>query len=279
MQLYPLMLKACRLPALWRAFQHISFREGYKMGFQTLADVLNQTTRKSIVVAAQREASEATFFHGRTGKEFVRVPSGHFFFGTEKTMPTYLGAFWIAKTLVTNAEYAQFLNELGANEMMKLRIQPPKHWRGMMPPLHLVDHPVVFVSWHEANEYAKWAGAELPTEHQWEKAARGWDGRKYPWGNYWTEGCCNSMESGINTTTSVGQYSPQGDSPYGCSDLVGNVWEWTRSKWQLDSPWIVRRGGSWHLSSLDLVVANARNNNAPFDKYESLGFRIILTNV
>jgi formylglycine-generating enzyme required for sulfatase activity len=109
------------------------------------------------------------------------------------------------------------------------------------------DHPVVKVNWHEALAYAEQYGFGLPSEAEEEKAARGTDGRKYPWGNEWRQGFANTAEywsSGgrrflrwereHGETTPVGQFSPQGDSPYGCVDMTGNVWEWMRSLWGED---------------------------------------------
>jgi formylglycine-generating enzyme required for sulfatase activity len=91
---------------------------------------------------------------------------------------------------------------------------------------------VVNVSWNDAQEYCKWLSGKanktyrLPTEAEWEKAARGPDGRVYPWGDEFDSKKCNMSESGIGDTSPVGQFSPQGDSPYGCVDMAGNVWEW-----------------------------------------------------
>jgi formylglycine-generating enzyme required for sulfatase activity len=93
----------------------------------------------------------------------------------------------------------------------------------------------VYVTWHDAMAYCRWLARvtgrayRLPSEAEWEKAARGTDGRIWPWGNKWDSKRCNSREGGPGNTTPVGQYSPQGDSPYGCVDMAGNVWEWTLS--------------------------------------------------
>jgi len=173
----------------------------------------------------------------KDGKEMVCVPTGKFLYGDDKK-EVELPEFWIDKAPVTNAEYARFVAETEHN--------PPRYWGGTAPAKETTDHPVVSVSWYDATAYAKWAGGRLPTEEEWEKAARGADGREYPWGE-WAEGHCNSLEAGVGGTTPVGQYSPQGDSPYGCVDMAGNVWEWSASEHELASGTRVFRGGSWGL--------------------------------
>ena len=91
------------------------------------------------------------------------------------------------------------------------------------------------VSWYDVVTYCRWLSKvtgkpyRLPSEAEWEKAARGSEGWIYPWGNEWDEKLCNSLEGGKGGTSPVGMYSPAGDSPYDCADMAGNVWEWTRS--------------------------------------------------
>ncbi len=128
---------------------------------------------------------------------------------------------------------------------------------------------------------------------EWERAARGTDGREYPWGDYWQEGRCNSWEAGVRGTTPVGQYSPDGDSPDGCADMAGNVWEWTRCLWGKDykqrdfrypydpldgreDPTVVGlralRGGSF-TNDQKLVRCGALNRCDPVYKDDDVGFR------
>lgn len=103
---------------------------------------------------------------------------------------------------------------------------PPQHWnQDGKPPSTLLDHPVVFVTWHDAAAYAAWAAKSLPNSQQWEKAARGTRGDTYPWGSQLTPAKCNVRESGIRNTTPADRYH-SGVSPYEVYDLCGNVWEW-----------------------------------------------------
>jgi formylglycine-generating enzyme required for sulfatase activity len=174
----------------------------------------------------------------------VWVPPGPFIYGEgEGTRVVRLeqGVF-VARTPVTNAQYARFVAVTGH--------RPPQHWKGKAPPGAMRDQPVVYVSWHDAKAYAEWAGVRLLTEQEWEKAARGIDGRVYPWGDVFDPTRCNTVESGIGTTTPVGRYSPDGDSPCGCADMAGNVWEWTASEWEPGSEFRVLRGGSFILSGV-----------------------------
>ncbi len=161
------------------------------------------------------------------------------------------------------------------------------------------NHPMVYVSWDDAQEFCRWLNTTpalkalpsglqfcLPTEDEWEKAARGMDGRIYPWGNEWDAGRCNTSESKIGDTTPVGQYSPKGDSPFGLQDMAGNVWEWCQSKYYRFYPYMrflhgvdqsgdarVVRGGAWNGNS-GIARAAYRNWNPPVDRRNNYGFRV-----
>ena len=150
----------------------------------------------------------------------IRIPEGNFIYGEEDWLDyfKYLPDYWISKTPVTNFQYFRFVKETGHDL--------PKHWDGKPPKVKIADHPVVQVNWHDVKAYADWVGMDLPTEQEWEKASRGLDGRTYPWGDSWREQACNTLDMGIGGTTPVGKFSPDGDSPYGCVDMSGNVWEY-----------------------------------------------------
>jgi len=205
------------------------------------------------------------------------VPAGEFTMGSdqqgdEKPMhQVTLESFFAEKYPVTNALYARFI-EAGGYENEQWWTRAGWEWArrmGRTQPAFWDDekwnrpeYPVVGVTWYEAWAYAHWAGRRLLTEAEWEKAARGADGRAYPWGDEFDGEKCNvgtgKMFGQSGGTTPVGQYSPAGDSPYGCVDMAGNVWEWTSSLYQpypyraddgRESVEVqgdrVERGGSW----------------------------------
>jgi transcriptional regulator with XRE-family HTH domain len=158
--------------------------------------------------------------HPHDGKQMALVDTGVYLGGPDNR-PIWLPAFFIDIFPVTNSDYARFVAATGH--------RPPRHWPKGKCPDTLFDHPVTYVTWHDATSYASWTGKELPTAEQWEKAARGVRGDTYPWGNQVTPAKCNSRESGIGATTPVSRYH-SGVSPYGVYDLCGNTWEWTSTR-------------------------------------------------
>jgi formylglycine-generating enzyme required for sulfatase activity len=200
---------------------------------------------------------------------FVWVPPGEYVLGGEGGFDLQVACleegFFIARTPVTNAEYARFVAATGH--------KPPEHWRGKTPPRELADHPVVHVCWYDAKAYAEWAGTRLPTEEEWEKAARGYDGRAYPWGDDFDPERCNTAESRIGTTSPVGQYSPRGDSPYSAADMAGNVWEWTAS--EQSGGRVMRSGSFYHVQGGARCAFRHRYN--PYDRDSYHGFRVCVS--
>lgn len=205
-----------------------------------------------------------SFIHEKSGLEMLLIPAGEFLYGEEKELK-FLPDFWMAKTPVTNAHYAKFMRDAG--------YKAPGHWENGKYPTELANHPVIYVSWHDATAYAQWAELQLPSEEQWEKAARGQDGREYPWDHEWKP-YCNTKEAGIGGTTRVGYYSPFGDSPYDCVDMSGNVWEWTNSWYDPDKKLRVLCGGSWDNHHGFACVAFRNGYDPDFSGYD-LGFRVV----
>jgi formylglycine-generating enzyme required for sulfatase activity len=196
----------------------------------------------------------------------VLVPNGAFImgfyvFGNERPvrLVRHLKEFFIDRYPVTNAQFCAFLNDKGnqqegGTEWMYLagsfrteRCRIREYGDRFVVEPGFEDHPVIYVSWYGARAYAQWSGKRLPTEEEWEKAARGRLGRTYPWGNEFDKDRCNTAESGIGYhITPVTKY-PEGVSPFGCYDMAGNVWEWTDSRYDKDQRLKVLRGGSWGL--------------------------------
>jgi len=234
------------------------------------------------------------------GMEFLRVPAGAFLMGSadddqlayDDEKPQHSVEipydYWMARYPVTNALYNAYVEA-------KRKKHPVTGWEKKK------DHPVVNVSWDDAMAYCRWLDdlmraelppglvLRLPSEAEWEKAARGSDGRIYPWGDQFNRNKCNSLEGGKAGATPVGAYSLQGDSPYGCADMSGNVWEWTRSvkkaypykagdgrEAEKASGARVLRGGSF--SDDDRYVRCAyRDHSSPDSRHGSLGFRLCVS--
>lgn len=223
----------------------------------------------------------------------VYIPEGYFQMGTssgkrEDAKPMHFvntSAFFIDKYEVSNAEYSKF--------MLATNHAKPRYWDDKL--FNKPEHPVVGVSWHDAMAYAKWKSRRLPTEAEWEKAARGNDGRLYPWGKKWDKGFffffvnIYGMDDKYSRTAPVDYYQ-SGVSPFGIFNMSGNVWEWCLDwydpNYYRDSPEIdpmgpeaskmkVLRGGSW-VNTIESVKVVQRGRNFPHAKTSIYGFRTVL---
>lgn len=228
--------------------------------------------------------------------EMILIPAGAFLMGSQVTESTYqdekpqravtLDSYYIYKNLVTVKQYLAFCDATG-------------HARPEAPGANVnwkkTNHPIVNVSWDDAKAYCDWAGTALPTEAQWEKAARGTDGRRYPWGNDWDGSrCANSVSpSQLAGTVEVGHYLG-GASPYGVLDMAGNVWEWCQDYY--DAKYYdrhesdprnpvnytpgehgdrVMRGGSWGLNDPGNFRCASRGKCYPPGRNFFFGFRCV----
>ena len=190
-----------------------------------------------------------------------------------------LGAFWIMRTEVTNAQYARCV-QAGACST------PLPHNTRWNDPTY-AEHPVVFVTWHQANQYARWVGGRLPTEGaEWEKACRGRDGRTYPWGNDLPTAELVNFDMNVGDTAPVGGLSG-GHQSLRCADMAGNVWEWTSSKFaglpydpedgreKLEgAAYRTIRGGSFYFNAARVRCA-VRDDHQPDGGNADFGFRVV----
>lgn len=218
----------------------------------------------------------------------VLIPAGPFTMGREDASPderptrrVFLAAFYIDRYEVTVADYAKFLKSEG--------VDPPLLWQEARRGQNQ-EKPVLGVDWYDAAEYCRWVNKRLPTEAEWEKAARGIDGRIYPWGNdpptnvYANFG--HETATGYTAVAKGGSFE-KGQSPYGIYDLAGNVWEWVADRYDehyyqhspernprgpTTGPLRVVRGGAWNSPPAIIPAAN-RNANLPSVRRSDVGFR------
>ncbi len=234
--------------------------------------------------------------HAKDGSVLIEIPAGDFVMGSDEyrdSKPRFnlnLDAYWIGKHEVTNRQFAAFVQATG--------YQAEGNWRQSFKP-GLENHPVVSVSWYDAQAYCRWAGLRLPTEAEWEKAARGLDGRLYPWGDTWDAQKCNnrdlkrpdllarmaSVHNGRGTLP-IGSF-PEGASPFGLLDAAGNVFEWTTSPFDPypyrtddgreanDDPIEVSlRGGGWAYRHVGFFRTDTRSRCKPPIFTFFVGFRV-----
>jgi len=211
----------------------------------------------------------------------VEVPAGEFICRNRKTL--IQKPYMIDVYPITNKQFTRFieadgyLNDAHWTHEGKMWIKQV----GILVPEYYGDekwnkpeHPVVGVSYYEAQAYANWAGKRLPSEIEWERAARGTDGLKYPWGNEFDPERCNSYESKIGRTTRVTLYSI-GTSPVGCYDMAGNVWEWTSDRYGQRDDKKVQRGGSWDKNR-EYAQCARRLGDYPDYRLVTTGFRCVM---
>lgn len=219
---------------------------------------------------------------GRDNMVQVYVPAGEFLMGKGPVHLVYLDTFWIDRTEVTNRMYALCVSSGSCLPPERISSYTRDFYYGNSD---YANYPVVYVRWEDANNYCQWAGRRLPTEAEWEKAARGVDGRTYPWGE--DIDCINASYDGcVENITAVGSY-PTWASPYGAFDMAGNVWEWVADWYDRDyyqnppaqnptgpeeGMFRVIRGGSW-LSPDRYVQVTFRDWGEPDYVDYVLGFR------
>ncbi len=251
-----------------------------------------------VLVAATAAAAQPSL-------DLVAVPGGDYLMGdaegeaNEAPRPVSVGPFRIMRREVTNAQFAAFVAATGYRTDPeragggyvwpgRWRYLSGADWRHPEGPESTIaghrDHPVVQVSAADAAAFCRWAGLRLPTEAEWEYAARGGDGRRYPWGNappaqqglrranFGTVACCAADASdGYRETAPVGSFAA-GRSPFGLDDMAGNVWEWTASPFPGKPDEVALRGGGWGNDPWCLRVSY-RHGNPPDIGLDMVGFR------
>ncbi|HKY99975.1 MAG TPA: SUMF1/EgtB/PvdO family nonheme iron enzyme [Rhabdochlamydiaceae bacterium] len=254
-----------------------------KQHIDIIEPILVKIPAGNFLMGSTKEQTKQAIIDG-VGKEFVK---------REQPQHTVeLSKYFIGKYPITNREYQLFVRDAKYN--------PPHGWKGDQFPAGKGRHPVVNVRWHDAIVYCRWLSEitgkqyRLPTEAEWEKAARGENGLVYPWGNDFDPNKANTREAKLGDTSEVGQFSPQGDSPYSCADMAGNVWEWCNDRFneheykgrvdknvkdpqgpqQGDSR--VLRGSSFH-NGYEIARCVYRRGNIPENFYYRIGFRIVVS--
>jgi serine/threonine-protein kinase len=264
-------------------------------GFNDLTDQM-----KTFLFEVLKEAGGEEFRTNYDPFPMVFVPYGKFRYGDERDEMLELPKYYIDVFPVTNRQYSRFLNAMQpAEKIIKewidlngaFGIEKCRIWNNSVTHTYEIEngyemHPVIYVSWFGAEAYAKWAGKRLPSEVEWEKAARGIDGRTYPWGNFFKENACN-LQNKYHGTTDVKLFE-NGKSPFGSYDMAGNVWEWCADwysennardkndpiKGPPEGNFRVLRGGSW-LNDPQYLRCAGRYWSLPGTRSDGVGFRCV----
>lgn len=255
-----------------------------------------------VLVASLAPTSAQLLAQSNAGGEMIRIPAGWFLmgssYGPEDERPQHrveVAEFFIDRTKVTNRQFALFLNASGpigpAGEKYfdsdddDARVHPRDgNWAA---DVGFENNPVVEVSWYGASAYCKWLGKRLPTEAEWEKAARGTDGRKYPWGDEAPDRTRAQFSAGWNELKPVGSF-PNGASPYGLLDAAGNGWEWVSSAYRpypynsrdgredLNKDMVRTTRGGGHDARIEELTTTQRGRHVsrnPHGGHHNIGFR------
>lgn len=248
----------------------------------------------------------------RIGEGFVYVPGGPFISGGDAKVNIperrvrEVGDFFIGRYPVTCAEYLQFLNELARRGREQAKKHGPRwqevgglHWEESESGVWTLpegkdayglcwaaDQPVVEVTWHDANAYCAWRSGRdgrtvsLPSEWEWEKAARGTDGRLFPWGNRFEPLWCNMMDSRATGGSRIGPVEEfaEDETLYGVRGMAGNARDWCQELWVEDKDWRLLRGGCWDLDAANCRAAFRRAGDASVPD-DGRGFRLVVREV
>lgn len=280
----PIILKPCKLPERLRMLVPVDLSADEECEWRRLSGAISPSQNTEIQVEPKIALDIET----------IPIHAGYFWMGCEEDdlgarddekpqHRIYLFPYRISKYPITNIQYLHFLKDT--------HHPTPSHWIDHTIPRGLETHPVVNVSYGDAVAFCRWASRvegctyRLPTEEEWEKAARGEDKRRYPWGDQWHLDHCNSSETELGKTTPVKAYESVGASPYGVVDMLGNVAEWTCS-WYGQYPRSpsnslyfgriqrVVKGGSW-IHPIEWARVTFRGHYKPETQRSFLGFRIV----